>query len=59
MNGKYSKRYLNEKWERIKWDVEQILLADPENDYVEFPEGRSIRENLRDGWNSIAKELDL
>lgn len=59
MSHKYSKSYLKEKWGHIKNDVELILLADPDNDYVEFPEGRMIKETLRDNWEDIARELGL
>ena len=55
----YSKMYVKEKWDRIKHDMEGILLADPKEDYVEFPEGRCIRENLTDSWSAISKELGL
>jgi len=56
---KYSKKYLKEKWEHIKHDMELILLADPENDYVDFPEDRMIKETFNDNWEAISKELEL
>jgi len=54
----YSKEYLKEKLESINHDM-NILLAHPEDDYVEFPEGRGIRENLNDRWEAIRRELGL
>lgn len=56
---KYSKRYLKEKWESIKNDMENILLNKMENDYVDFPEGRGIRENIKDKLEAIKTELGI
>jgi len=56
---KYSKMYLKEKWDNIKWDIEKVLLADLEKDYVEFPENKGIRGNLNGNWEAIRRELGL
>jgi hypothetical protein len=56
---KYSKKYIKEKWESIKHDMENILLRNEEDDYVDFPEGRMIKENLNDKWVAIKEELKL
>lgn len=56
---KYSKRYLKEKWESIKNDIENILLNKMENDYVDFPEGRGIRENIKDNLEAIKAEIGI
>ena len=55
----YSKGYLKEKWDPIKNDIELLLNNPEQGDYVEFPEGRCIRENLADKWCSIAHELGI
>ena len=51
--------YLKEKWDNIKWDIEKVLLADLEKDYVEFPENKGIRGNLNGNWEAIRRELGL
>lgn len=51
-----SRKYLSEKWDKLKWDMENILL---EGDEDEVPEEDVERcaANVIDMCESIAKEV--
>lgn len=52
-----SKRYLKEKWEKLKFDFENILFADDGNDNVSDKCIR-IRHEIFDNMDAIRKEME-
>jgi hypothetical protein len=56
--GYVSRRYLNEKWRKVKWDMEKVLeVEDGAEDKVSGEDVRAVRAEIADGFNAIMKEL--
>lgn len=60
MSTKYvSRRYLREKWEDLKWDMEKIVRVYEEEGPDDVSEEVSgVRINLLDKLNAIKKEIE-
>ena len=50
-----SKRYLREKWDKLKWDMEHVVLEGEGDNVVE--EVIRVRFELLDLMDSIRKEI--
>lgn len=56
--GYVSRRYLCEKWRKVKWDMEKVLeVEDGEEDKVSGEDVRAVRAEIADNFNAIMKEL--
>lgn len=56
--GYVSRRYLREKWRKVKWDMEKVLeVEDGAEDKVSGEDVRAVRAEIADNFNAIMKEL--
>lgn len=56
--GYVSRRYLSEKWRKVKWDMEKVLeVEDGAEDKVSGEDVRAVRAEIADNFNAIMKEL--
>ena len=57
--GYCSRKYLKEKWDKVKWDMESILKVEDENQPKEVDPDDICRVicNVRDNMEAIIKEL--
>lgn len=56
--GYVSRRYLHEKWRKVKWDMEKVLeVEDGAEDKVSGEDVRAVRAEIADNFNAIMKEL--
>lgn len=56
--GYVSRRYLHEKWRKVKWDMEKVLeVEDGAEDKVSGEDARAVRAEIADSFNAIMKEL--
>ena len=53
----YSKRYLKEKWEPLKWDMEKILLNN-EDDRIDEEKVKRVRNEMNYYIDAIKKEIN-
>jgi len=57
-----SRRYLKEKWEKLKWDMEETLDVYSEyadSDKVDIDTVQRCYRNIIEMCNAIQKEVDL
>lgn len=52
----YSKRYLKEKWDALKWDIE--ILFDTEDDRIDEEKVKRVRNEMNYFIDAIKKELN-
>lgn len=53
-----SKRYLREKWEKLKWDMERTLnIYDTQSDRVDNDRVKDCKEDIKLMCKSILTEL--
>lgn len=55
-NKYVSRRYLREKWDKLKWDMEHVVLAEGESDNV-AEEVVRVRFEMLDLMDAIRKEM--
>lgn len=53
----YSKRYLKEKWDALKWDMEKILLNN-EDDRIDEEKVKRVRNEMNYYIDAIKKEIN-
>jgi len=53
----YSKRYLKEKWDALKWDMEKILLNN-DDDRIDEEKVKSVRNEMNYYIDAIKKEIN-
>lgn len=53
----YSKRYLKEKWEPLKWDMEKILLNN-DDDRIDEEKVKKVRNEMNYYIDAIKKEIN-
>lgn len=53
----YSKRYLKEKWDALKWDMEKILLNN-EDDRIDEEKVKKVRNEMNYYIDAIKKEIN-
>ena len=53
----YSKRYLKEKWDALKWDMEEILLNN-EDDRIDEEKVKRVRNEMNYYIDAIKKEIN-
>lgn len=53
----YSKRYLKEKWDALKWDMEKILLNN-EDDRIDEEKVKKVRYEMNYYIECIKKEIN-
>jgi hypothetical protein len=54
----YSKRYLKEKWEPLKWDMEEILLNNDDDDRIDEEKVKRVRNAMNYYIDAIKKEIN-
>ena len=52
----YSKRYLKEKWDALKWDME--ILLNNEDDRIDEEKVKSVRNEMNYYIECIKKEIN-
>lgn len=52
----YSKRYLKEKWEHLKWDME--ILLNNEDDRIDEEKVKRVRNEMNYYIDAIKKEIN-
>ena len=52
----YSKRYLKEKWEPLKWDMDMLL--DNEDDRIDEEKVKRVRNEMNYYIECIKKEIN-
>lgn len=52
----YSKRYLKEKWDALKWDIE--MLFGTEDDRIDEEKVKKVRYEINYYIDAIKKELN-
>ena len=52
----YSKRYLKEKWEPLKWDMDMLL--DNEDDRIDEEKVKKVRYEMNYYIDAIKKEIN-
>lgn len=57
MSKYYSKRYLKEKWDNLKWDMEKVLL-EGEDDKISEETVARVRNEMNYFMECIRKELN-
>ena len=53
----YSKRYLKEKWDALKWDMD-MLLANEEEDRIDEEKVKKVRYEMNYYIDAIRKEIN-
>lgn len=53
----YSKRYLKEKWDALKWDMD-MLLANEEEDRIDEEKVKKVRNEMNYYIDAIKKEIN-
>ena len=55
----YSRKYLNEKWQKMKWDMEKVLQVDDKDapDAIDGHDIERVRDNIITSANMIVTEL--
>lgn len=53
----YSKRYLKEKWDALKWDMEKILLNN-DDDRIDEEKVKRVRNEMNYYIDAIKKEIN-
>lgn len=53
----YSKRYLKEKWDALKWDMD-MLLANEEEDRIDEEKVKRVRNEMNYYIECIKKEIN-